>query len=231
MFRLLKENEIEVRIQSIKDNGIILLLYKDARVDQNILDETVGPKFWKREHKRNNANCIVSIWNDEINEWVSKEDTGVESKSEKEKGQASDSFKRACFNWGIGRELYTSPFIWIDKKNCIITGNKCYDRFRIKKIGYNENKEINELQIENITLSRIVFDIKAPNIPKQQLEEKKITEAQMKIIMANYKDEKLDKLLETNKLEKIEDMSITKASELIKALTELARKQKEEKGE
>lgn len=112
-FRPLKAGEIEVRINMINDKGLSLLLYKDARCDMNILDETVGAFNWKREHTRENANCIVSIWDDEKKQWVSKEDTGTESYTEKEKGLASDSFKRACFNWGIGRELYTAPFIWV----------------------------------------------------------------------------------------------------------------------
>ena len=108
-FRTLKANEIECRIATVKSNGISLLLYKDARCDMNILDETVGKLNWKREHSRDNANCTVSIWDDDKGIWVPKEDTGTESFTEKEKGLASDSFKRACFNWGIGRELYTAP--------------------------------------------------------------------------------------------------------------------------
>lgn len=110
-FRCLKADEIDCRIATVRANGITLLLYKDARVDQNILDETVGPMNWQRRHCRENANCIVSIWDDDKRQWIEKEDTGTESYTEKEKGLASDSFKRACFNWGIGRELYTAPFI------------------------------------------------------------------------------------------------------------------------
>lgn len=111
-FRDLKKEEVEVRVQSTNKGGYTtLLLYKDARCDMNILDETVGALNWKREHTRNNSNCIVSIWDSEKSQWISKEDTGTESRSEAEKGLASDSFKRACFNWGIGRELYTAPKI------------------------------------------------------------------------------------------------------------------------
>ena len=112
-FRLLKADEIDVRVAQIQSNWLTLLLYKDARVDMDILDETVGCMNWKREHLRDNANCIVSIYDEVKREWVSKEDTGTESFSEAEKGLASDSFKRACVNWGIGRELYTSPTIFI----------------------------------------------------------------------------------------------------------------------
>ena len=139
------------------------MLYKDARVDQNILDETVGSMNWQRKHTRDNANCIVSIWDTEKKQWVEKEDTGTESFSEAEKGLASDSFKRACFNWGIGRELYTSPFIWISEENCKINYIEekqkytCYDRFKVNSIEYNSNKEITKLSILNDTTGVIVF--------------------------------------------------------------------------
>jgi hypothetical protein len=112
-FRNLKPNEIDVFPKIVKEKGCMVLLYKDARCDQNILDETVGAMNWQRHHLRDNKNCIVSIWDEDKKQWVQKEDTGVESFTEKEKGLASDSFKRACFNWGIGRELYTAPFTWI----------------------------------------------------------------------------------------------------------------------
>jgi len=150
-FRLLRADEIDCRISTIKKNGISLLLYKDARCDQNILDETVGPMNWKNSYSRDNANCTISIWDKEKNEWISKENTGTESYTEKEKGLASDSFKRAAFNWGIGRELYTAPFIWIGAEHCKIqeSGGKitCYDRFKVTDIGYDENNRINRLSI------------------------------------------------------------------------------------
>jgi len=107
-------NQIDFRVQSINKGGYATILaYKDARADMNRLDDVVGPLGWKREHINGNSNCIVSIWNEEIKQWVSKEDTGTESAAEKQKGLASDSFKRACFNWGIGRELYDYPIIKI----------------------------------------------------------------------------------------------------------------------
>ncbi len=117
MFRDLKASEIDCRISQINEKGLSLLLYKDARVDMDILDETVGAKNWQRSHTRDNANCIIEIWDDEKKQWIRKEDTGTESYTEKEKGLASDSFKRAGFNWGIGRELYTAPFIYIPVKD------------------------------------------------------------------------------------------------------------------
>ena len=168
MFRELMADEIECRIATVKQNGVSILLYKDARCDMNILDETVGPTNWMRSHGRDNANCTVSIWDKDKQQWVSKEDTGKESFTEKEKGLASDSFKRACFNWGIGRELYTAPLIWIPSENCEIksTGRMdakgkevftCYDRFEVEQILYNENKVITALSIRNTTKNKRVF--------------------------------------------------------------------------
>ena len=110
----LEVSEIDFRLQSINKGGYATILaYKDARADMNRLDEAVGALNWKREHSRDNRNCVVSIWDADKKQWISKEDTGTESFTEKEKGLASDSFKRACFNWGIGRELYDMPLIQI----------------------------------------------------------------------------------------------------------------------
>lgn len=160
--RTLTAREIECRISQIKKTGLQLLLYKDARCDMAILDETFGSMNWKREHSRDNANCIVSIWDDSKQQWVSKEDTGTESNTEAQKGLASDSFKRACVNWGIGRELYTSPFIWITPDNCNIRDDggklKCFDRFEVAEISYNEHREISSLTIVNGTTKNIVYE-------------------------------------------------------------------------
>lgn len=170
-FRTLQAGEIDCRIATATEKGVSLLLYKDARVDQNLLDETVGPMNWQRSHSRDNANCIVSIWDEEKKQWISKEDTGTESYTEKEKGLASDSFKRACFNWGIGRELYTAPFIWIPAGNCRIqekadrNGKKwaCNDRFSVKEIGYDDARNICSLVICNDSQKgRIVFNLAHP---------------------------------------------------------------------
>lgn len=177
MFRTLRADEIDCRIAQIKKDGsgLSLLLYKDARCDQNILDETVGAFFWQRSHSRENANCTVSIWDESHQRWVSKEDTGTESNTEKEKGLASDSFKRACFNWGIGRELYTAPFIWITKDKCNMENKDgrvyCNDRFTVHGIGYTDGV-ITGLEIKNQKTGKICFkygEIKetAPDKPEQ----------------------------------------------------------------
>lgn len=160
MFRLLRADEIEARVSTISDTGCSLLLYKDARCDMNILDETVGNMNWKRSHTRDNSNCVVSIWDEKKCEWVSKEDTGTESFTEKEKGLASDSFKRACVNWGIGRELYTAPFIWVSaEKVKITTKNGKYttnDKFVVSGINYDESRRIIGLVIHDKN-AKIVF--------------------------------------------------------------------------
>ena len=175
MFRVLRADEIDCRIAQAKENGISLLLYKDARCDQNILDETVGPMNWQRQHTRDNRNCIVLIWDDQKGQWIGKEDTGTESNTEKEKGLASDSFKRACFNWGIGRELYTAPFIWISNKDCKIVEYRgkmtCFDRFTVKGIGYTDGV-ITGLQIKNQATGKVCYswgeiNEEAPEKPEQ----------------------------------------------------------------
>lgn len=179
-FRDLTADEIEVRVQSVKakngsPNGLILLLYKNARCDMNILDETVGPENWQREHYecKGNLFCRVGIRCDDIKHekngdisiapaWVWKADCGVESNTEAQKGEASDSFKRACVNWGIGRELYTAPFIWIDPNRCNIYDTKrkdkygnpvfaCSDNFIVEKIVI-EDKKIMAISIMNMSL-------------------------------------------------------------------------------
>lgn len=166
-FRRLNANEIDARVSTVKENGVSLLLYKDARVDQNILDETVGAENWERKHELigNNLYCTVSIWDESKKAWISKQDVGVESYTEKEKGQASDSFKRACFNWGIGRELYTAPFIWINSGDVKITGSNgkftTYDRFEVKSIGYDDLGNINSLQIIHAKTRKVVFSMNA----------------------------------------------------------------------
>ena len=161
-FRTLNANEIDCRIATINEKGLTLLLYKDARVDQNILDETVGKMNWQRKHSRDNANCIVSIWDEAKKQWIEKEDTGPESFTEKEKGLASDSFKRACFNWGIGRELYSAPFIWVsaDDANIKQGGNgkfQCFDKFIVEQILYDNERNIAAISIKNTKTNKRVF--------------------------------------------------------------------------
>lgn len=236
-FRTLQANEIDCRISTVKENGISLLLYKDARVDQNILDEVMGPMNWQRHHTRENANCIVSLWDSEKGQWIDKEDTGTESYTEKEKGLASDSFKRACFNWGIGRELYTAPFIWINSSNCNITksGSKftCYDSFYVSQIGYDKNRNVNSLVICREKDKKEVFSMgkqtakqgketkekakPAPETPGSSSEEAKSSGkvttpmiASVKSLVEKYSNKglKMEKILTMYKIKKIEEMTL-----------------------
>lgn len=159
-FRTLRADEIECRVNQINEKFLTLLLFKDARCDMNILDETVGPMNWQRKHTRDNANCIVSIWDEDKKQWVEKEDTGTESNTEKEKGLASDSFKRAGFNWGIGRELYTAPFIYIPADKVKMSKNQggkwnTTDKFRVEAIKYDANRRITALSIKNNRNERV----------------------------------------------------------------------------
>lgn len=152
-FRTLHADEIECRVGTNNDRGVSILLYKNARVDMNLLDEVVGAQNWKRCHEVINDNlfCTVSV-RFEDGEWVSKQDVGTESYTEKEKGQASDAFKRACFNWGIGRELYTAPFIWINLNSGewrMGSGGKKVPnvKFHVSRIEYDDNRRISFLEI------------------------------------------------------------------------------------
>lgn len=162
-FRDLKASEIDCRIGQCNEKGLTLLLYKNARVDMEILDETVGPERWQREHYevKGNMYCRVGIKFD--SEWVYKSDCGTESNTEGEKGESSDSFKRANVCWGIGRELYTAPFIWVRAEDT--TGIKlksngksyaCYDDFEVTSITI-EGKVITALTITNTKTKKVCY--------------------------------------------------------------------------
>lgn len=164
-FRPLIEDEIEVKVKQVKENGLVALLYKTARTDMDLLDETVGAENWACDYEeiKGNLFCSISICFHETNGaayWVHKKDCGIESREDGEgnekKGEASDAFKRAGFKWGIGRELYTAPFIWIpaDKAN-ITDKKKCYDRFSVEAIKHSEDgKRIIAIAIRNDTTGK-----------------------------------------------------------------------------
>lgn len=164
--RLLKAEEIECRVGMISEKGLSLLLYKDARVDMKILDEVYGSSNWQRKHEviGGNLYCTVSIWDEKKQQWIAKMDVGTKSNMEKEKGEASDSFKRACFSIGIGRELYTAPFIWISAEKIDIHKKAdryvTYDKFKVSSLSYNENREIKDISIVNQN-GKIVYQLKS----------------------------------------------------------------------
>lgn len=150
----LRADQIDFRVQSINKGGYATILaYKDARADMQRLDDVVGPLNWKREHTQGNHNCIVSIWNAEICQWISKEDTGTESNTEAKKGLASDSFKRACFNLGIGRELYDYPSIQVKllKDEWELKGDKPKATWNLKLREWIWHSEFEESQLSFLT--------------------------------------------------------------------------------
>ena len=221
-FRELKAEEIDCRVGTISEKGFILLLYKDARVDMNILDETVGKFNWQREHKevKGNLFCGVSIWDSEKNQWITKWDCGAESNTEKEKGEASDSFKRACVNWGIGRELYSAPFIYIkdnvektDKGKLIPT----IKRFIVFNIEYNEKREIIDLTIAGD--GEVIYSMN--NYVKPKVEKKTKSQVVYELMQkANITVEDLDRWLEikNGKVVPINDLQENIYNGLIKSL-------------
>ena len=156
---LLTAEDIDCRVQSVSKAkngtvGAVLLLYKDARVDMRILDQVFGPGNWQRTHELINGNlfCTIEIWDDEKAAWVKKQDVGVESNTEKEKGQASDAFKRAGFNVGIGRELYSAPFTYVELNDGEwkvekVQGRDVYRtypnvKFSVTKIGFRKSTQV-----------------------------------------------------------------------------------------
>ena len=173
--RNLNPEEIECRVGTVMEQGITLLLYKNARVDQTILDEVFGICGWQRRHNMIGSElyCILSIWDDEKKQWVQKEDVGTESDYEKAKGAASDSFKRACFNIGIGRELYSAPSIYIpiNKVQVDVKNGKRYvkDRFSVKHIQTTSDKMIIALDIVN-QRKEVVYTYRVSSTSKQSTE-------------------------------------------------------------
>lgn len=208
MFRRLNADEIECRVQSNKDNGCILLLYKNARCDMNILDETVGQMNWQRDHKELKGVMYagVGIYNDERSEWVWKWDCGSESNTDAQKGEASDSFKRACVNWGIGRELYTAPFIWINRNDyeVIDKTNRCKDSFRVGEIGYDDAGNISYLTIFNKRTDKKVYSYSTGK-KETPIKGYPSRDVMVKCARDHYPGDLISVLLETFGIEKIED--------------------------
>lgn len=234
-FRELRADEVDAKVSTINDKGLSLLLYKDARCDMNILDETVGPMNWEREHEiiGDRLYCTVSIFDEDKNAWVSKQDVGTESYTEKEKGQASDSFKRACFNWGIGRELYAAPFIWIKEGLYTVTnkGGKptTYDKFSVESMTV-ENHKITGLTIKNLSTNKIVYTYGSQAKQTSESRIKKeiadngmehyiplITMQQKQYFLNVYdgKEDKLEQLLKKYELDCLNDMPQKLANQII----------------
>lgn len=145
--RPLRADEIEVRVGQVYQNGVTMLLYKTARTDMAILDEVYGECGWQCDYKELKGNMYCGIGVQSVNgDWVWKWDCGTESNTEREKGEASDAFKRAGFKWGIGRELYTSPFIWLQMAT---------DEVAKGKYKLHNPKELNGIYVSRIATEEI----------------------------------------------------------------------------
>lgn len=179
-FKPLNASDVECRVAQVSKTGkgCSLLLYKDARCDMRQLDETVGAMNWQRHHefKDGRLYCTVSIWDDDKKQWIAKEDVGSESNVEKDKGLSSDAFKRAMFNWGCGRELYTAPFIWIKASDVNLSqfnGKwKTNDKFSVKKMSVDRGI-ITELEIVNDNMRKTVFTYRKNNVRTNNSSQKK----------------------------------------------------------
>lgn len=237
-FRLLTAEEIDVRPATVNEKGVTLLLYKDARCDMNILDETLGCEYWQRSHEIIDGNlyCNVGIYNKELGCWIWKQDVGTESFTEKEKGKASDSFKRACFNLGIGRELYTAPFIWVkasELKSHFESGKdnygkprfSTYDTFSVVDIQYidrkicyvkiKDNSNGKEFEFgtptefkkkEEEVAKKTISKVKA-NALKKQLENDNVS---IEKVCEHYKVDSLEKLTEKQHAHLIANYEVAK---------------------
>lgn len=217
-FEKLTAEEIECRVKTVKKDGCQILLYKTARVDAKLLDQEVGAENWQNDFKEIGGVLYGGISvRTENGEWVTKWDCGTESNTEAEKGRASDAFKRAGFKWGIGRELYYAPYIWIEKKDLQNHwetgktdryGNKiwsCADRFKVTSIAYEDDKIV-ELVIYNDTNKKKVFELYKPTVPDMatitaQIKTLKLTDENIKSIKERYEVEDLKDLTDDQKIE------------------------------
>ena len=225
--RLLRADEIECRVGTIGEKGLSLLLYKDARADMKVLDETFGCLGRQRSHQLINGNlyCTVEIWDEEKKQWIHKQDVGTTSYAEKEKGQASDSFKRACVSVGIGRELYTAPFIWIPAGKTFIQKKDnrfvVYDKFTVQSISYSRNREISSLVIVN-QKGEPVFSMKKQN-PEMDLavSPEQIQNLNKELKRTGYS---VNAVLSRYKLQEISQMKVTVYESLMENLKKVKSK-------
>ncbi len=217
--RTLRKEEISVKPKQVISGKILLLLYKDARVDMDMLDEEFGSMNWKRSHKEvaGNLFCTIEVRDKETGEWVAKEDVGIESNMEKEKGEASDSFKRAGFNWGIGRELYTTPQIWVPaKQGEVDEKGKVRNRFFVDRIEYEGHSIIALEIIDQYGEIRFQWEkgMKAPQ-PRTQVDDiKAVKENALRLL----KEAKVDEGWRKQVLRQFEGYDLPTLEKLIRAI-------------
>ena len=203
-FPALGAGDIDVKIKQVGKGGSVALLYKDARVDMKLLDQIVGSTNWKSTYQeiKGNLYCTVSIYDHEKKEWVGKEDCGIESREDdgnEKKGESSDAFKRACFKWGLGRELYTAPFIFITSSKLPVKSldngrfelEDKFSRLSVKSIDYDKDKNIKSLVIVD-SKGNEVYSFGNHSYKKTEVEIKPLDEtnnlsvAKMKSIIMDY---------------------------------------------
>lgn len=172
-FRKLKANELQCKCTDTKFKGsATILIYKDARVDQRVLDETVSPMHWQKDYKEIDGKiyCGVAIKDKDTGEWIWKWDCGTEGNFEAEKSEASDAFKRACFNWGLGRELYDTPKIKVSCPDKYYYNDKLTMTFSVKSIEWEDNTLTDLVIVDKY--GKVVYDYKGGEQPKQSEESK-----------------------------------------------------------
>ena len=185
---LLTAQDVELRVAQVvkTKSGVyaVLLVYKNARIDMKILDDVFGAMNWDRKHDTIDGKlfCTVSIWDEEKQRWVSKQDVGVPSNAESTKGEASDAFKRACFNWGIGRELYSAPDIRVKLEDYEVASSdngkpKTYAKFYVEEMNFDKEqnkftsfKVVDKDGNERFKLSVISKDVKRKVEPTKVIE-------------------------------------------------------------
>ena len=114
--------DLEWRLQNTIEETMrgMAVPYVTNRAIQNRLDEVCGPENWYNEFKPWHSNgkkdaqlCGIAIYFEGkgfITKWDGAEDSDIEPI----KGGLSDSMKRAAYQWGIGRVLYSLDTVWVD---------------------------------------------------------------------------------------------------------------------
>ncbi len=207
--RALRADEIEIRVAQVMQKGVQLLLYKDSRCDKRILDEIFGIDGWANCYSeiKGNLYCSIMIYDDKTGMWIQKQDCGVESNTEKEKGEASDAFKRACFNIGIGRELYTKIFIFVPTETIESGKDKYgnstyklkdkYQKWYVSNIKTDEETEkIVFLEISEEKTNKVVFTYKAKEIKTNKVLKENKSEIDNKTVSLIITPEERKKLFE-----------------------------------
>ena len=224
-YRLLRADEIEVRISTCNAWGVGLLLYKDARCDMNLLDEVHGSMNWQNSYQLIDGQlfCTVEVYDPEKGMWIKKQNVGTESFTEREKGRASDAFKRACFNFGVGRELYTAPNMFVYKKD-LKTLEKddkgkytCKDAFQVESLEY-DGERISYVTVRNLKTDALL-EFGTPKAVQKEYDDlgnSVISEVKAVVLKSRCEHEQVDieKLCKLYKVESIDELTEKKFSNI-----------------